>query len=195
VCSSDLAALRKNAETAAAYDRDHAAALAALRNCPKPVAAMIEGFCIGGGIALAMACDLRYAGPTATFALPPAKLGLAYPTDSLRDLLSAVGADTAKEMIFTARRLSADEALARGLLTAVASDVEAHVRAIAAEIAVNAPRTMTAAKATIDFITGRNSPHNEESLDSIANACFDSEDYAEGQRAFMEKRKPVFTGK
>ena len=89
---------------------------------------MIQGFCIGGGLAIALACDLRIADASALFALPPARLGLAYPLDGLRDLVATVGAPTAKEMIFTARRLKAEEALAIGLINRLAADVEAETR-------------------------------------------------------------------
>ena len=192
---TEFAQLRSNAETAARYDAAHANALSALRDSPKPTIAMIEGFCIGGGVAIALACDLRYAGPTAQFSLPPAKLGLAYPADSLRDLIATVRADTAKEMLFTARRYGAQEAEIIGLITACVEAPESHVRTLAAEIAENAPLTIHAAKATLNMLTRRSRRYGEREVEALANACFDSEDYVEGQKAFAEKRKAVFRGR
>jgi enoyl-CoA hydratase len=192
---SEFAMLRHDTESAQRYDAAHAAALAALRDCAKPTIAMIEGYCIGGGLAIALACDLRYAGPTAQFSLPPAKLGLAYPLDSLRDLLAALGADTAKEMLFTARRYGAQEAEIMGLITACVEAPAQHVRNLVVELAANAPLTLHAAKAAVNMLTRRSRKYGEREVEALANACFDSEDYAEGQRAFAEKRKPLFKGR
>ncbi len=164
-----------------------------LETCGKPVAVAIEGTAMGGGLELALACDLRIAGADALFALPPARLGLAYPVDGLRDLLHAVSPAFAKEMLFTARRYKAEEALKAGLVHRVTPQdrLEAETRALAAEIAENAPLTIKASKRAIDALAGR---PVEEDLKTLAAACFASADYAEGQRAFLEKRKPRFTG-
>lgn len=190
---SEFAENRANPELARDYEALNGKAFAALRATAKPAVAMISGFCIGGGLALALACDLRIAGADALFALPPARLGLAYPVDGLRDLLHAVSPAFAKEMLFTARRYKAEEALKAGLVHRVVPQdrLEAETRALAAEIAENAPLTIKASKRAIDALAGR---PVEEDLKALAAACFASADYAEGQRAFLEKRKPRFTG-
>jgi enoyl-CoA hydratase len=190
---SEFAENRANPELARDYEALNGKAFAALRATAKPAVAMISGFCIGGGLALALACDLRIASADALFALPPARLGLAYPVDGLRDLLHAVSPAFAKEMLFTARRYKAEEALKAGLVHRVVPQdrLEAETRALAAEIADNAPLTIKASKRAIDALAGR---PVEEDIKTLAAACFASADYAEGQRAFLEKRKPRFTG-
>lgn len=190
---SEFADARSAPEKVREYEVLNGMAFAALRNTSKPAIAMIQGFCIGGGLALALACDLRIAATDAVFALPPAKLGLAYPQDGLRDLLQAVSPAFAKEMLFTARRYGAEEALSAGLLhRVVAADrLEAEIGDLATLIAENAPLTLKASKRAVDALAGR--PVSED-LAELAAACFASADYAEGQRAFLEKRKPRFTG-
>jgi enoyl-CoA hydratase/carnithine racemase len=170
------------------------AAFQSIRDSAQPVVALIEGFCIGGGLAIALACDLRVSSPTGIFALPPARLGLAYPVDSLRDLLSAVSAPVAKEMIFTARRFDARRALSVGLIDAVDEDPAAAVRLLSAEIAEGAPLTILHAKRAIEMIAGKAGHVDEAELRALAVRCFNSRDYAEGRAAFAEKRKPRFTG-
>jgi enoyl-CoA hydratase len=185
---------RHDATAAARYEVLNAAAFTAIRQSRKPVIAMIQGFCIGGGLAIALACDIRLADASALFALPPARLGLAYPLDGLRDLVSAVGASAAKELLFTARRMKAHEALRIGLIDHEYADIEPDTRALCAEIADGAPLTLTHAKRAIDLIAGRSGHVTEEAIATLAAACFDSEDYAEGRRSFAEKRKPRFQG-
>lgn len=192
---SEFGEARNDATAAADYEALNGAAFAAIRAARKPVVAMVQGFCIGGGLAIALACDLRLADGSARFALPPARLGLAYPLDGLRDLVATVGAPMAKEMLFTARRLGADEALRAGLINRVAEDVEAEARALAGEIAAGAPLTITHAKRAIDLIAGRPGHAGEADVTGLAARCFNSADYAEGQKAFAEKRKPAFTGR
>jgi enoyl-CoA hydratase/carnithine racemase len=191
---SEFDAARNDAAAAARYEQLNGEALAAIRGSAKPVIAMIHGFCIGGGLALALAADLRIAHSAALFALPPARLGLAYPLDGLRDLVATVGAAAAKEMIFTARRLSADDALRLGLISRVAADLEGETQALCAEIAAGAPLTIAHAKRAIDLIAGRPGHVDEAEVSALAARCFNSEDYAEGRAAFAEKRKPVFRG-
>jgi len=192
---SEFGEARNDAEAAARYERLNGEAFAAIRGSAKPVIARIQGFCIGGGLAIALACDLRVADGSAAFALPPARLGLAYPLDGLRDLVATIGPSAAKEMIFTARRLSAADALRIGLIDRLAQDIDAETAALCAEIAQGAPLTITHAKRAIDFITGRPGHEDDAEVAWLAGRCFDSEDYAEGRRAFAEKRKPVFHGR
>jgi enoyl-CoA hydratase/carnithine racemase len=191
---AEFAQERANPDQAKDYETLNGKAFAALRNTAKPVIAKIQGFCIGGGLALALAADLRIAADTAVFALPPARLGLAYPIEGLRDLLHAVSPAFAKEMLFTARRIKADEALHAGLIhRVVAADLLAQeVAGLCAEIGDNAPFTIKASKRAIDALAGR--PVTEDPA-RLAALCFASADYAEGQRAFLEKRKPRFTGR
>ena len=188
---------RKDAASARDYERRNAEAFAAIRSASKPVIAMISGHCIGGGLALALACDLRIASDSSQFALPPAKLGLAYPLEGLRDLLAAVSPSVAKEMIFTARRIDAVEAKNIGLINRLVAldQLESETAALGAEICARAPLTLKASKRAIDAISDRPGAASAAELQALAAACFDSADYAEGCAAFLEKRKPVFTGK
>lgn len=191
---SEFGETRSDAAAAEAYEALNGAAFAAIRGAARPVIAMVRGFCIGGGLALALAADLRIADRTALFALPPARLGLAYPLDGLRDLVATVGPQRAKEMIFTARRIGGDEALAIGLIERLAEDAESETRSLAAEIAAGAPLTIAHAKRAIDFIAGRPGHAGHDTIAGLAARCFDSADYEEGRSAFLEKRKPVFRG-
>jgi enoyl-CoA hydratase/carnithine racemase len=183
---------RASAESVAIYNAavDHFSDL--LLDCQKPCIAMIRGYCIGGGIGIATCCDLRISDETARFGVPAAKLGLGYGTHNLRRLARLIGPQFAAEMLYTARQFDAAEAVRIGLVNRVAPDavLERTVREIAATIAGNAPLTIRAVKAVL-----RDPPRNPEELDALVRQCFESEDYQEGRRAFLEKRKPVFTGK
>lgn len=191
---SEFGAARQDSRAAADYEALNGAAFAAIRGAAKPVIAMIQGYCFGGGLAMALACDLRVADASAVFSLPPARLGLAYPLDGLRDLVATVGAARAKEMLFTARRLTADQALAIGLIDRLAGGAEAETRQLCDSIAEGAPMTVAHAKRAIDLIAGRPGHVSEETVNDLAAHCFNSADYAEGRAAFAEKRKPAFRG-
>lgn len=192
---SEFGETRHNAAAAHDYEHLNSAALAAIRAPGKPVIAMIQGFCIGGGLAIALACDLRVADGNAQFALPPARLGLAYPVDGLRDLVATVGVAVAKELLFTAKRLKTHEALRLGLINHEFPDIEPETRDLCAGIAEGAPLTITHAKRAIDLIAARPGHGDEADIAALAARCFDSADYAEGRAAFAEKRKPRFEGR
>lgn len=183
-------------DAAAAYDALNHAAFQALLDCPKPTIAMIHGFCLGGGLAVALCCDMRFCDERAQFAIPAAKLGIGYNQRWVRPLLAAVPPSRAKEMLFTGRRFPANEAVTMGLVNRViaADELFAYTRALADEIAGNAPLTVRAAKATVDALSAVPETSEAERLDAMIAACFDSSDYAEGRRAFLEKRKPRFEG-
>ncbi len=182
---------------AAAYDALNDAAFKALSQCAKPTIAMIHGFCLGGGLAVALCTDIRLADDKAEFAIPAAKLGLGYNARWVRPLLAAMPPSRAKEMIFTGRRFKIAEASAMGLINEVVptAELEARTRALASEIAANAPLTVRAAKQVIDELVRHPETPDMAALDAAVAACFDSEDYAEGRRAFLEKRKPRFQGR
>lgn len=179
------------------YDEINHRAFMGVLECRKPTIAMVHGYAFGGGCEIAICCDLRLAADDALFSIPAAKLGLGYNARWIRPMLGVMSASKAKEMLFTARRYKAADALAMGLVNEVhpKASLEAATRALAAEIAANAPMTVAAAKASIDDMVARPESADMAHLDHLVESCFASEDYAEGQRAFMEKRKPVFRGK
>ncbi|MBM9595483.1 enoyl-CoA hydratase [Roseitranquillus sediminis] len=187
---------RKNAEQQEMYAKTSESAKARLAAFGKPLVAMIRGFCIGGGLGVAISADIRIASDDSRFGIPAAKLGLAYGFDSLRKLTGLVGPALAKEILFTGRRLDAEEALRIGLVNRVvpAEQLEATVVELAEEIAGNAPLTIRSTKITVDNVMRDPELREMDKVEASFRDCFDSDDYAEGRRAFMEKRKPNFTG-
>ncbi len=187
---------RATAEAVASYSAKTARVYAALEAVAKPTIAMIEGYCIGGGLAIAVCCDLRLCSDNSRFSLPAARLGLGYPIAGLRRLVGVVGIGFAKEICFTARRFDAAEAAAMGLVNRVApaSELDELVREYAATIADNAPLTVKAMKRILGEIAKDAEDRDRAGCDALVAECFASEDYIEGRRAFVEKRKPVFTG-
>ncbi len=163
---------------------------------PKPTIAMIRGHCIGGGLNLAICCDVRIATDGSRFSLPAAKLGLGYGYPGLRRYMQTVGAPVTKEIFFSARQYNATDALARGMINSIVADgeLEPTVMDLANTITGNAPLTVATVKQCL--IEAQKDPDARD-LDRCAamvKACFTSNDYVEGRRAFLEKRKPVFTG-
>jgi enoyl-CoA hydratase/carnithine racemase len=190
-------ATQRTGEAARTYDRWNHAAFAALKGARKPTIAMIHGHCLGGGLGLALCCDLRLADDKAQFAIPAAKLGIGYNPRWIEPLLQVVPPPAAKELLFTGRRFSAAEAASMGLVSRVvpADSLEQTTRNLAAEIAANAPLTIAAAKRAIDELSRRTGTPDVAALEKLVEACFESADYAEGRTAFMEKRPPRFVGK
>lgn len=193
---SEFAESRTGPAAAHYNDLNHAA-FAALEGASKPTVAMIHGPCLGGGLAIAACCDLRWADTAAQFSIPAAKLGIGYDPRWIRPLLRILSPPHVKELLFTARRLTAADALSIGLVNRLAAPdaLADSVAALGADIASNAPLTLRAAKASIDALARQPERTDLSSLDALVATCFKSDDYAEGCRAFMEKRKPVFGGR
>jgi enoyl-CoA hydratase/carnithine racemase len=194
---SEFDQARADAAQALAFDRLIDETLHALQGSPKPVISMIRGFCMGGGVEISLACDLRYCSDDAQFAIPAARLGLGYGIDGTKRLVETVGHANAREIFFTGRRYSASESLSIGLVHRVlpAADLEAFVRQTAAGMAENAPLTIAASKILIEeFVRPAGEPDLARGLAAIER-CAMSEDYLEGRKAFMEKRKPRFRGR
>jgi len=193
---SEFEQRRATPEAIDEYGRIAGAASTALKTIRKPTIAMIRGYCFGGGVGLALACDLRVAADSALFSVPAARLGLAYPFNALKALTDAVGGAYAKEILFTARRYTAAEAMVMRLINRAvpAGDLEAAVAEWTAMIADNAPLTVQASKVAVDAVPS-SAGGDLDAVEAAAQAALDSEDYREGRRAFMEKRRPVFTGR
>ena len=193
---SEFSTVRATAEGGRAYEAANAAAFDALAACGKPVVAAISGFCLGGGMGLAAACDLRVASADAQFGIPAGRLGVGYPPASMAYVVAAVGAAAARDLFFTARRFGAADAKALGFLDRLTNTHSAlqEAEALAVEIAANAPLTLRAAKAAIARVARLPAAPDAAACDRLAAACFDSADYAEGRAAFLEKRKPDFRG-
>jgi enoyl-CoA hydratase len=187
---------RSNEETVARYNATVEKSFAAFHEFPKPTIAMIRGYCYGGGVGLATCCDIRICTEGSKFAVPAAKLGLGYGYRGLKRLVDIVGPSFAMEIFYTARQFSAAEALAMGLVNRVVpdGDLESYVKNYADTIAENAPLTIRAVKATVSEILKDESNRDVKRSQALVEACFKSRDYEEGRKAFMEKRKPVFTG-
>jgi len=187
---------RASLEATKVYNATVERANSGIYEFPKPTIAMIQGYCIGGGVGLAACCDLRIASDNSRFAVPAAKLGLGYSFGGLKRLIDLVGPAFAKEIFFTARQFDVEEARAMGFLNRVVpqAELEAYVKSYAETIAANAPLTLKAAKFTANEVVKDESKRNLARCAELVEQCFASNDYTEGRRAFMEKRKPAFTG-
>jgi enoyl-CoA hydratase/carnithine racemase len=188
---------RHNAEASEEYSRRSAAQRALLADYPKPTIACIRGFCLGGGMQVAMLADIRLASDNSQFGIPAARLGIAYGYDGLRHLVSLVGPSWARLIMYTGMRIDSVEALRIGLVDRVLPDTElwGATMEIATTISGNAPLAIKAAKLTIAQVLKDPDQRDMDAIKAIGAACMDSEDFREGRRAFMEKRKPKFSGK
>jgi len=193
---SEFAKKRSGADAVSIYDTAVGLASDALASAKKPLIAQIDGFCIGGGLGVAMCCDLRIAATDSRFAVPAAKLGLGYKIKGLKILVDQIGPAAAKEIFFTARQFDAQEAYDMGLVNRILppGEVAAYVDDYAKTIAGNAPLTVLAAKTVVNEIFKDTDARDLDLCQKVVDDCFGSDDYQEGRKAFMEKRKPVFKG-
>ena len=189
--------MRAAREAVTHYEAMAEATLTGIADFPKPTLACIRGWCIGGGVNVAIACDIRIGASDCVFSIPAARLGLGYRYSAMKNLVDLVGPGVAKDLFFTARRIDAAEAKALGLVSRICApeSLEALLGEYTAALADNAPLTVAAAKAITREIL-KPSPQLDMALcTSLIRGCFESADYTEGRTAFMQKRKPVFTGK
>ncbi len=191
---SEFGEKRNDPEQVALYDRAVSRAQGALAAFPRPVIAAISGICYGGGLGLILACDLRFAAPNAKFRMPAARLGLGYAYTGLKRMVNILGVAKASEVFFTANVYPATEAHALGLVNSLHTDVFAHAKTLAEQIAQNAPLTIAAAKLAMNTVMAGSEPHDVAKVDLAVKACFASKDYSEGRAAFAQKRDPIFKG-
>jgi enoyl-CoA hydratase/carnithine racemase len=188
---------RSSAEGIQYYEEISGRVVERLQGCDKVVIAMIRGYCLGAGVNIALCCDLRLAAEDARLGIPAAKLGLGYRASSLKNLIDTVGPAYAREVLLTGRHFRADEAKAMGLVHRVVpvAELEALVLEYCTMISENAPLTIRASKRIVRELLRANPALDAQACAALVKQCFDSQDYIEGRRAFMEKRKPVFRGK
>ncbi len=194
---SEFAEQRKDTATALRYNARWEAAYTAIRDCPKPTAAMIYGYCMGGAMAIAMACDLRFAAEGSKFGIPAARLSIVYGADPVGQLVDLVGPAYAKDILFSARAVGDREALAMGFIQRLlpAAELEPITYEYLAQVADNAPLSVRGAKETVESYLAGLTPDRRERLRALARDTYESEDYREGTRAFLEKRPPRFQGR
>ena len=194
---SEFEEKRSSPETTRLYNETGQKATLALKHVNKPTIAMIRGYCVGGGVSIALACDMRIAAEGSSFAVPAAKLGLGYEFEGVRKLVDVVGPAFAREIFYTARQFTGQEALAMGLVNRLvpADWLESYVRDYAASIAGNAPLTVASIKTLVEQVLKDESQRDQKLCQDVVDRCFNSADYVEGRQAFMEKRKPKFVGR
>jgi enoyl-CoA hydratase len=200
VSGADISQFEKTRHNAAAseeYSKRSATERVLLADFPKPTIACIRGFCLGGGMQVAMLADIRIAAENSQFGIPAAKLGIAYGYDGLKNLVSLVGPSRARLLMYTGMRIDSAEAVRIGLVDRVVPDAElwSATLDIARTISGNAPLAVQAAKITIAHVLRDPDKRDMDAIKQIGTACMDSEDFREGRQAFMEKRKPHFKGR
>jgi enoyl-CoA hydratase len=188
---------RKDTDTTLRYGAAWEAAFTAVRECPKPTVAMVFGYCMGGAMAIAMACDLRFAAEGSKFGIPAARLSIIYGVDPVGQLVDLVGPAYAKDILFSARAMEGREALAVGFVQRLlpAAELEAFTYDYLGRVADNAPLSVRGAKQTVEAYLAGLTPERRERLRALARESNESEDYREGTRAFLEKRPPRFQGR
>ena len=191
---SEFETQRNSEASVAHYNQSVAEAQEAIARCRVPVIAAISGICYGGGLGVALSCDLRYASPSAKFRMPAARLGLGYGYHGMKSIVQNLGPTAAAEAFYTAKVYVATEAAHIGMVNSTHDDVFAHVDEVALQIAQNAPLTVQAAKQAIRCIADDDTSQIAR-IDQAVDTCFKSSDYAEGRLAFAEKRLPHFTGR
>jgi enoyl-CoA hydratase/carnithine racemase len=194
---SEFEKIRARNEAVSEYDGLLDEVLHAIQDSRKPSVAMIHGYCMGGGLEVALACDLRYCGASAQFAIPAAKLGLAYNVEGHKRLLETVGHARAREIMFLGRRYDAAEALSIGLVHKVLADgaLQGFTEEVLQTLSANAPLAIANSKTIIEEYVKSHGAPDAVAMAAAIRRCAGSEDYKEGRRAFMEKRKPRFEGK
>jgi len=194
---SEFEEIRAHRAAVGEYDGLLDRVLHSIQDSRKPSVALIHGFCMGGGLEVALACDLRYCGSSAQFAIPAAKLGIAYNVEGHKRLLETVGHARAREIMFLGRRYPAADALAMGLVQRVLPDAEldAFVEGVIATLIENAPLSIANSKTILEEYAKSDGLAEQERMRAAIDRCAKSEDYEEGRRAFMEKRKPQFKGR
>ena len=194
---SEFEEQRKDLESAQRYNTATGAAYTAIRECPKPTIAMIFGFCMGGAMGIAMACDLRFAAQGSKFGIPAARLNIVYPPDAIGQLVDLVGPAYAKDILFSARTVDDREALAIGLIQRLlpADALERATYDYLQTVAGNAPQSVRGSKQAISFYRAGFTDERRRQLRDLSREAFESADYKEGTRAFLEKRPPKFQGR
>jgi len=194
---SEFAEHRSSASAEEEYNRISAESQLTLKTFNKPLIAMINGYCIGGGLGVALAADIRICSDNSVFSIPAARLGLGYGFDGMKTLSDLVGPSSAKDIMFTARKLKAKEAANMGLVNIVTkqNELEDAVEKYVSKVSENAPLTIAAAKLAVNETLKDPEKRDLHHLEQKIRSIFDSEDYKEGRTAFMEKRRPVFRGR